>query len=130
MPAVRDSHIFECVSENPGSLPRIRVLLPGDVPGRLTRWRQGPDGRWWAGVEVYVAADAVRQVSGEDYTGVPRVPADQQYVLQTLPSAKLVLHKVGCWAADGRLTPVPPGHGDVTLRFDDTEPCQICTPKP
>jgi hypothetical protein len=64
------------------------------------------------------------------YGCVPRTPADQQYVIQTLPSAKLVLHKSGCWAADGRLTPVPPGQGGVALRFDDTEPCQICTPKP
>jgi hypothetical protein len=114
--------------------PRVRVHLPGDAPARLLRWRQDQDGHWWAEVTTYVPADAVRPVDGEDYTAVPREPATPPapgYVIQTLPSGQLVLHRADCWAATGgRITPVPAGVEATALRFPDTEPCEICQPAP
>jgi hypothetical protein len=68
----------------PDSLPpRIRVALPGggDIPGQLLRWRQDKSGTWWAEVTVHVPAAAVQQVAGEDYTAVPREPAETRFVL-------------------------------------------------
>jgi hypothetical protein len=114
---------------DPPEPPRVR--LPGDVPARLLRWRQDPDGAWWAVVDVPAAA--VHPVPGEDYTAVPRdrAPGAGRYVIQTLPSGQLVLHRSDCWAATGgRITPVEDGIEKAALRFPDTEGCEICTPEP
>jgi hypothetical protein len=52
-------------------------------------------------------------------------------VIQTLPSGQLVLHRADCWAATGgRITPVEDGIEKAALRFQDTEPCEICHPAP
>jgi hypothetical protein len=103
------------------------------MPARLLRWRQDDQGRWWAEITTYVPADAVRPVSGEDYTAVPREPATPPapgYVIQTLPSGQLILHEATCWAATGgRITPVEDGIEKAVLRFDDTEACEICQPR-
>jgi hypothetical protein len=119
--------------------PRIRVTLPageaGPVPGRLVSWHQEA-GDWWAEVLVRVPAGAVGKVDGEDYSAVPRDAAPVQYVLQTLrqdiPEQRaLVLHVAGCWAAEGRLTPVDTAdRARGMLRFDDTSACDICHPTP
>lgn len=106
------------------------------MPARLLRWRQDKTGAWWAEVTLYAPAGAVQQLPGEDYTRVPREPATppqasaDEYVIQKLPSGKLVLHRADCWAAEGHLTPVPPEVETLALRFDDTEPCDICQPAP
>lgn len=56
--------------------PRVDVLPAGrPTPGRILRWRQAPDGKWWAEVTLYVPAEAVRQVDGQDYSAVPREAA-------------------------------------------------------
>lgn len=122
--------------------PRIRVTLPGDTPGTLHGWRQGPDGRWWAEVTVHAPADAVHQVEGEDYSRVPREPAgasESQYVLATdtrnQPST-VELHRADCWeisrpAAWRRITPVETAEvAQAAVRFPDTTPCPVCAPTP
>lgn len=117
-------------------LPRITVAPAGrPVTGRLHRWRQAEDGTWWAEVSVTVPATAVGQVPGEQYDNVPREAAAPTYVLQSLrhdtPAKRaLVLHTAGCWAAEGRLTPVAADLARTTLRFDDTTACNICNPEP
>lgn len=58
-----------------------------------------------------MSATAVHPLEGEDYSHVPTERATgPQWVLQALRHDKpeqrvVVLHRVGCWAADGRLTP-------------------------
>jgi hypothetical protein len=123
--------IVERVSDKPDrpEPPRVRVHLPGDVPTRLLRWRQDDQGRWWAVIDVPAAA--VHPAPGEDYTAVPRdrAPGTGRYVIQTLPSGQLVLHRADCWAATGgRITPVPDGIEKAAAKFEDTEACEICQP--
>lgn len=117
---------------DPPEPPRVRLALPGEVPARLLRWRQDEAGRWWAEVTLVVPVDAVQRVEGEDYAGVPRLaapPPPPEYVVQTLPGGQLVLHQADCWAATGgRITSVPPGIEKTALRFEDTDPCDICHP--
>jgi hypothetical protein len=127
------------MSEDP---PRVHVALPGGhaTTGRLLRWRQGPDGAWWAEAVVYVPAAAVEQVDGEDYAGVPREPAaSPRYVLTTDTRGTkpaVTLHRADCWLIDQpatwtRVTPVDnPDQARAALRFDDTAPCDICKPAP
>jgi hypothetical protein len=119
----------------------VHVTLPDGrvVTGRLLRWRQDQTGRWWAEVTQYVPAGAVRQVDGEDYSGVPREPAGPRYVLSTdtrLKPARMELHRADCWliaqpAAWRRLTPVPsPAVARGMLQFpDDTTACTGCRPE-
>lgn len=136
---------------DPSDLPRVRVRLPGDVPGRLVRWRQGPDGRWWAEVTVYAPAQAVQQVDGEDYSHVPREPAtppqptdggEVGYVTVAArvaagekPSAEL--HRADCWSIPKAststliVTPMPDAKtARDMLGFDDTTACTACSPDP
>jgi len=124
--------------------PRVTVHLPGGVrPARLVRWRQGPDGRWWAEVALYAPAEAVARVDGEDYSAVPREPqpaTEPRYVLDRLPAGangkpRLVLHVAGCWVIGTKKlsppTPVPDGRqAQSMLRFDDTTACDVCNPGP
>lgn len=122
--------------------PRVRVALPGDAPGTLHGWRQGPDGRWWGRVEAWAPADALRQVDSEDYSQVPRQPAPApgpQYVLATdtrdTPPT-MELHRADCWAIETpaqwrRITPVPtPAEARSALGFPDTTACEACDPEP
>jgi hypothetical protein len=131
------------VSEQPDP-PRVRVTLPDGrvVTGRILRWRQGPDGEWWAEATWYVPAGAVQQVEGEDYSAVPREPAGPRYVLSTddrrPPGTKptMELHLADCFtlgqiAAWTRITPVPSAErARGMLQFDDTTPCDVCKPDP
>jgi hypothetical protein len=125
----------------PDSLPpRIRVTLPGgrDLPGRITRWRQDKTGAWWAAVELYVPAAAVAQVDGEDYTAVPREPAEPRYVLsadtRTRPPT-VEMHAAGCWeiaqpAKWRRNTPLSAKDARDQMLLPDTKTCPVCTPAP
>lgn len=130
--------------------PRVDILPAGrPAPGRILRWRQAPDGHWWAEVTLYVPAEAVRQVDGQDYTAVPREaaappasppPAGPAFVLtaDTRPGQPrtATLHKGDCWTLGDtaswiRTTPISDAATAAgMLRFDDTTPCDICTPRP
>ncbi|WP_031523112.1 hypothetical protein [Streptomyces sp. NRRL F-5123] len=125
--------------------PRVRVHLPGDAPARLQRWRQGPDGRWWAEVTLYAPATALQQIPGEDYSSVPRETAtgpDVQYVIVApkLPPDQPVraeLHRAGCWTIPRaetstlRVTPVESAEqARGLLGFQDTTACTACQPEP
>ncbi len=128
---------------DPGS-PRVHVTLPGGhaTTGRLQRWRQGPDGRWWAEIATYVPAAAIQQIDGEDYIGVarePAQPAGPRYVLavdtrRELPT--LELHTADCWGIEEpaqwvRITPVPDAKdARDMLRGADTTACTACQPQP
>lgn len=123
--------------------PRIRVTLPDgrDIPGRLTGWRQDDTGRWWGRVVVHIPAAAVEQLPDEDYTAVPRQPAEPPYVLATdthttPPTSEL--HRADCWEISQktgsprwRITPLLDGvDGPELLKFDDTTRCPVCAPAP
>lgn len=126
--------------------PRVRVTLPGDVPGTLHDWRQDEHGDWWGRVEVWAPADAVQQVDGEDYSSVPREPAtppeatSNQYVLVAANASPdqpraAELHRADCWAISRvkthRVAPVGNvAQARAALRFPDTTPCDICQPEP
>lgn len=119
----------------PGSAaPQVRVTLPGGrvTVGPLLRWRQDQQtGAWFADVAVSVPAAAVQQVSGEDYTSVPREPTAPRYVLSVdtrLTPPTMELHVDGCWviaepAAWRRITPCPDLR--LVLRSDGTA-CTAC----
>lgn len=120
--------------------PRVRVTLPGDTPGRITRWQQDQDGQWWAEITVRAPAAAVTQVPGEDYTAVPREPAGPWYVMvaPTDPAQprSAEIHAAGCFAIPAksrrfRITPMPDAAAarDM-LGFDDTTACTVCHPEP
>lgn len=118
--------------------PRVNVTLPSGevVEGRLHARRQDADGAWWYEVTMPVPADTVRPIDGEDYSGVPTERASgQQWVLQALrhdsPDQRaLILHKTGCWAAQGRLTPADDTQARIFLREGWATPCDACEPAP
>jgi hypothetical protein len=122
--------------------PRVEVHLPDGrtVPGRLQRWRQGEDGRWWAEVTVPVPAAAIGRVAGEDYTNVPREPSvpRARYVLEAdtrRPNAGSTVHDADCWTlADKapwtRLMPLDGHAARGQLGFDGTTACTVCNPEP
>jgi hypothetical protein len=121
-------------ASRPGQPPRHR-----DLPGRITGWQQDKTGRWWAEVEVRVPAGAVQRVAGEDYTQVPRAPAEPQFVLAAdsrtrPPTAEL--HLATCWliaqpAAWRRVTPLPDAdQARAQLKIPGTLVCTVCRPEP
>lgn len=113
------------------------------MPARLRRWRQDQAGKWWAELSLYAPADAVRQLGGEDYAGVPREPAAEPepvFLLVSLrrdsPRRQMVVHERDCFTLGKdrwRYTIQEVGAGmarTMIKRFEDTEPCQICKPAP
>jgi hypothetical protein len=118
--------------------PRVTVTLPGGrtVEARLHARRQDGDGHWWYEVTLPMPADTVRPIDGEDYSSVPTERADSPaWVLQTLPAdtptkRALILHKVGCWAAQGRLTPADDTQAHIFLREGWATACDACHPDP
>lgn len=121
--------------------PRVEVHLPGGrtTPGRIHRWRQGLDGRWWAEVTIHVPAGAVGKLDGEDYGSVPREPAGPRYVMtadtrQKPPAAEV--HRDICPLLDApadwiRVTAIDSAdQARDMLRFDDTTACTACHPDP
>lgn len=118
--------------------PRVNVTLPNGstVEARLHARRQDADGAWWYEVTLPVPADTVRPVDGEDYSTVPTERASgPQWVLQALrhdsPEQRaLILHKTGCWAAEGRLTPCDDQQARIFLREGWATACDACQPEP
>ncbi|MDH6699840.1 hypothetical protein P3T26_004301 [Streptomyces sp. MAA16] len=118
---------------------RVEVVLPGGrvVTGRLLARQRDEDGRWWYRVAVDVPAVAVRPVDGEDYSEVPtsKGSARRQWVLEDSrhesPEGRiLILHTAGCWAPQGRLTPVTDADQvQVFLRETWARPCDVCAPE-
>ncbi|MFC9431519.1 DUF6233 domain-containing protein [Streptomyces sp. NPDC056987] len=116
--------------------PLVEVTLPGGrrVEGRLQARRQQADGQWVYRVCVAVPASAVTPVAGEDYGRVPTERAHRQPVLEALrhdqPGHRALLLHTGedCWAARGRLTPVPPHQVPVFLRESWATACEACHP--
>lgn len=127
--------------------PRVYVTLPGgrQVAGRLLRWRQDKNGRWWAEIATYTPASAVAKIDGEQYDDVPRESATPptagaaDYVLaadtrQHPPTAEI--HRTDCWSLAKpaqwiRLTPMPTAKdARDMLRFDGTTACTLCNPQP
>lgn len=130
---------------DPSESPRVRVRLPGDAPARLHRWRQDKAGAWWAEVTLYAPAEAVQQVQGEDYSGVPREATTDPAVEYVMVAPKVPpgqpvraeLHRADCWTIPRaetstlRITPVESGEqARGLLAFDDTTPCTTCQPEP
>lgn len=115
----------------------MSVALPGGrtVEGGLLSRHRDDKGQWWYRVALDIPVAAVRPVDGHDYTAVPTDTADpapsSQWVLEALPHDRegrraLTLHKPGCWAAGGRLTPVEdPKQVQVFLREKWAMPCEI-----
>jgi hypothetical protein len=123
--------------------PRIRVTLPDDrdLPGHLLRWRQDPDGQWWAEITLHIPATAISKVDGQDYSAVPREPATPapRYVLATdtrLRPPVAELHQATCWTLDKpaawlRITPIPDAaQARDQARIPGTLICTGCTPEP
>jgi len=121
--------------------PRVDVHLPAGrtTPGRIRRWRQGPDGRWWAEVTIHVPAGAVGKVDGEDYSNVPREPAGPRYAMTAdtrLKPPAAEIHRVNCpvvispasWLIVTAIESARDAR--AMLRFDDTTACTACHPDP
>lgn len=129
-------------------LPRVTVKPSGrPLTGQIHRWRQAPDGTWWAELTVRVPAAAVEQVYGQDYRQVPRefAEVEPRYVFDnalrgTDGKPRMRLHvvtgKPECTtlhnAPAGTLTtPVTPDDARGMLRtFGDTVACDTCNPQP
>jgi hypothetical protein len=132
----------------PPEPPRVHVTLPGGhrATGRLLRWRQSDDGRWWAEVAVPAPAGAIGQVAGEDYSAVPREPAQPdgqaglRYVMEVdkrRPNSGATIHDAtaDCFllekpAAWSRLTQLTADQARGQLRIDGTTACTVCNPAP
>ncbi|WSQ15215.1 DUF6233 domain-containing protein [Streptomyces sp. NBC_01231] len=118
--------------------PRVTVTLPGGrvVHGHLHARRQDTDGRWWYEVSLSMPAAAVHPQDGEDYSHVPTEhAAGPQWVLQALrhdtPEKRaLILHRAGCWAAEGHLTPADDTQARIFLREVWATACDACHPAP
>jgi hypothetical protein len=115
----------------------VTVILPGGrvAEGALHARRQDEDGSWWYRVAIEVPAAAVRRIKGEEYGAVPTERPDRRWVLQSLrhdaPDKRAVdLHRVDCWAVEGRLTPATTDQAKIFLREGWATPCTICHPNP
>ncbi|MFB6783152.1 DUF6233 domain-containing protein [Streptomyces sp. NPDC056352] len=125
------------MSEQPA--PRVTVTLPGGraVAGRLHARRRDAEGQWVYAVSIEVPAEAVRPVDGEDYGQVPTERAGDrpEWVLQALPQdtpnqRALVLHRAGCWAAQGRLTRASDSEAAIFVQHGWATACDVCKPTP
>ncbi|MFJ9034724.1 DUF6233 domain-containing protein [Streptomyces sp. NPDC102274] len=121
--------------------PRVTATLPGGhtVEVHLRARRRDADG-WWYEVSidsVELPADAVRPIADEDYSQIPTTGADDTaaWVLQALrhdtPDQRaLVLHRAGCWTAEGRLTPANTTEAKAFVRHVWATACDVCKPAP
>ncbi|MGW2739156.1 DUF6233 domain-containing protein [Streptomyces sp. NPDC001288] len=117
--------------------PRVLVVLPDGhvVNGILRSRRRDPDGNWWYQTTVDLPADRVQPVPGQRYDQVPTVIQDTypwQLEAPGVPGERTgVLHRGGCEAASGRLTPVSdPVQARLFLREGWATACEVCRPEP
>lgn len=115
----------------------MQLTLPGGrtAPARLLRWHQGPDGTWRAEVALTVPAGAVRQVDGEDYSAVPREPAEPPlpaWVIAPIgrdPDAPHEVHDAArCWLVRSGRT-VTRDEARAAIAQGATA-CDVCRPEP
>lgn len=126
------------MSDSPPPPPRVSVALPEGGPtvtARLLRWVQAADGSWQPEVALDVPAAAVTPVQGEDYSAVPREPAEPPLPVWVIapigrdPDGPHEVHDAArCWLLRGGRTVTRDEARAAIAR--GTPACTVCRPEP